>query len=122
MLVCDFVPEFGVFNAAVLGDEHRVETEFLLLFKVLEQGCNGLGQEQKTQQVEPCDETDTDVGDESGAKAGEDSVDCRMGVAGAGLNAGKGLYKRVARAVNDIEQPVQRIIRPVAVQTTSVSM
>ena len=164
MLVCDFVPELGVFNAAVLGDEHRVETEFLLLFKVLKQGCNGLDQEQKTQQVEPCDETDADVGnipdkrgavgaavnghddldhdndstddlglfliarqeddvgpgivaerekrgereeqngdgDESGAKAGEDSVDRGLGVAGAGLNAGKGLHKCVARAVNDI--------------------
>ena len=102
MLVCDFVPELGVFNAAVLGDEHRVETEFLLLFKVLEQSCNGLDQEQKTQQVESCDKTAADVGDESGAKAREDSVDCRLGVAGAGLNAGKGLHKCVARAVNDI--------------------
>ena len=116
------MPELGVFNAAVLGDEHRVETEFLLLFKVLEQSCNGLDQEQKTQQVEPCDETDADVGDESGAKAREDSVNRGLSVAGAGLNAGKSLYKCVARAVNDIEQPVQRIIRPVAVQTTSVSM
>ena len=88
MLLSDLVPELSVLDAAVLGNEHGIEPELLLLFKVFEQGCDGLDQEQKAQQVEPCDEIDTDVGDESGAKAGEDSVDCRLGVAGAGLNAG----------------------------------